>query len=298
MSILKLLRTALAVAALALVAQPAFAQDAPAAITLGNLQITGAFSRATLPNAPVGAGFLTITNTGTEADRLIAASTEIAGMVQLHEMKMENDVMKMAEVAGGIEIPAGGSVTLAPGGLHIMFMQLKGALVEGTDLPVTLTFEKAGTLELKFHVEAAAADAMSHADAHQHMSMAPQPTDDTEAIVGLLKGAFETKDSPLSVEPIVVAGDYAIAGWAQAGNGGRALLKKTAHGWAVHLCSGDGLKDAANLVKIGVPDADAATLADALATAEAKLDPALLAQFSRFDGTMMVDASLITPSAM
>jgi periplasmic copper chaperone A len=298
MSILKLLRTALAVAALGFVAQPVFAHDATSAITLGNLQLTGAFSRATLPNAPVGAGFLTITNTGTEADRLIAASTEIAGMVQLHEMKMENDVMKMAEVAGGIEIPAGGSVTLAPGGLHIMFMQLKGALVEGTDLPVTLTFEKAGTIELNFHVGAAAADAPEHADAHQHMSMAPQSADDHEAIMGLLKGAFETKDSPLSVYPIVIAGDYAIAGWAQAGNGGRALLKKTEHGWAVHLCSGDGLKDAANLVKIGVPDADAATLAAELATAEASVDPALLALFSKFDGTMMVDASLITPSAM
>lgn len=131
-------------------------------------------------------------------------------------------------------------------------------------------------------------------ESHRKVTMtAPQPADNSAAILGLLKGTFETPDSPLRVEPIVVVGTYAIAGWSLSGMGGRALLRKTASGWAVHLCSGDGLKDAAKLVKIGIPAADAEELAADLAKAENGLDPALLAQFSSFDGTMMIDPSLM-----
>jgi copper(I)-binding protein len=86
-----------------------------AEVTVGQLTISGAFARATLPNAPVAGGFLTIVNAGNEADRLIAASTPVAGESQLHEMKMEGDVMKMAQLPDGIEVPAGATVTLAPG---------------------------------------------------------------------------------------------------------------------------------------------------------------------------------------
>ncbi len=135
-----------------------------AEVTVGTLTISGAFTRATLPNARVGGGFLTIVNSGTEADRLVAASTPVAGEVQLHEMKMDGDMMKMAELPDGIEIPAGATVILAPGGLHLMFMQLKQPLVEGTRVPVTLTFEKAGTVELELDVGSVGAKepAMDH----------------------------------------------------------------------------------------------------------------------------------------
>ena len=133
-----------------------------AEVTAGSLTITGGFSRATLPNAPVGGGFLTITNTGSEDDRLISATSPIAGEVQIHEMKMEGDVMKMAQLPDGLPIPAGQTVTLQPGGFHLMFMQLKQALVEGTKLPVTLTFEKAGTVEVELDIEGIAATAPAH----------------------------------------------------------------------------------------------------------------------------------------
>ena len=123
-----------------------------AEVTIGDIVISGAFTRATLPNAPVGGGFLTLVNKGGTGDRLIAASSPVAGVMQLHEMKMEGDVMKMAELPNGIEIPAGETVTLAPGGLHLMFMELKEPLVEGTQVPVTLTFEKAGTVEVLLDV--------------------------------------------------------------------------------------------------------------------------------------------------
>jgi copper(I)-binding protein len=163
-------------ALLALLATPALAHDGhshasvePAAVTetavltVGELEISGAFSRATLPNAPVGAGYLTIANTGTADDRLLSATSLVAGVTQIHEMKMEGDVMKMAELPDGLVIPAGGSVTLAPGGLHIMFMQLTQQLVEGTSVPVTLVFERAGTVEVQLAVGAPnAAEMVGH----------------------------------------------------------------------------------------------------------------------------------------
>jgi len=133
------------------------AAHAPAVVTVGTLQLSGAFTRATLPNAPVGGGYVTITNTGSEADRLVAASAAVAGDVQIHEMKMEGDVMKMGELPDGIAIAPGETVTLAPGGLHLMLMQLKEPLVEGTTVPVTLTFEKAGSVDIELSVEGIAA---------------------------------------------------------------------------------------------------------------------------------------------
>jgi copper(I)-binding protein len=137
----------------------AFAHDV---VTLGALEISGAFSRATLPNAPVGAGYLTITNRGTADDTLVSATSPVAGVTQIHEMKMEGDVMKMNEVEGGLVIPAGQSLTLEPGGFHIMFMELKQAFVEGSMVPVTLTFANAGTVEVELMVGPINADEPSH----------------------------------------------------------------------------------------------------------------------------------------
>jgi copper(I)-binding protein len=271
-------------------------------VTVGALEISGAFSRATLPNAPVGAGYLTILNTGEQDDRLVSATSPVAGVVQLHEMKMEGDVMKMAELPDGIPVPAGSTVTLQPGGLHIMLMDLNQPLVEGSDVPVTLTFEKAGTIEVQLAVGAMNADQASGHEAHAdhaahaahggtHMDMSGMS--DVEAITQMQKAMFDTPDSPLEMGPIVVVGEYAISDWAQKDTAGRALLRKTAAGWAIHLCSGAALKDAANLVTIGVPEDLAQHLAHGLAAAETAVDPALLARYDSFDGTMMVDEDLI-----
>ena len=130
--------------------------------TLASLEISGGFSPATLPNAPVGAGYITITNKGTTDDTLVSASSPVAGTTQIHSMKMEGDVMKMNEVEGGLVIPAGQSVMLAPGGFHIMFMDLKEQLVEGSTVPVTLTFATAGTIEVKLVVGSVNADEPEH----------------------------------------------------------------------------------------------------------------------------------------
>jgi len=153
-----------ALALLLLLTSPiaAVAQDAAPAVTVGSLEISGAFSRATLPNAPVGAGYLTITNTGAADDTLVSVASPVAGVTQIHQMKMEGDVMKMSEVEGGLVIPAGQSVTLAPGGFHIMFMDLQQPLVEGSMVPVTLTFAVAGAVEVQLAVGGISADEPSH----------------------------------------------------------------------------------------------------------------------------------------
>lgn len=122
-------------------------------VQLGDLTLSGAFSRATLPNAPVAGGFLNIANNGAEDDRLVAVRAgAITDRAEVHEMSMEGDVMKMRQLPEGLPLPAGAAVELKPGGYHIMFLELKAPLVEGETVDVTLVFEKAGEVELPFAI--------------------------------------------------------------------------------------------------------------------------------------------------
>ena len=123
----------------------------------GEITIATPWSRATAPAARSGAGFMTIENGGTVDDRLIAATTEAAGRIELHRSVMRDGVMRMIEQEDGIPIPAGDTVTLKPGGLHLMLMGLTGPLAEGGVLPVTLTFERAGTVTVDLAVGGAGA---------------------------------------------------------------------------------------------------------------------------------------------
>lgn len=121
-------------------------------IKVGNLVIGHPWSRQSPMAADVAAGFLTIDNTGTEPDRLVKATAEITPKVQLHDMKMDADVMKMVELPDGIPLPAGQMTELKPRSLHIMFMDLKAPVKEGDMIKGTLVFEKAGSLDLEFEV--------------------------------------------------------------------------------------------------------------------------------------------------
>lgn len=127
---------------------------APAAdeVKLGDLEISGAFAKAMLPGQPVGGGFFTIKNGGKDDDTLIDVSSPNAGEVQMHEMKTENNVMKMRELKGGIKIAAGETVKLEPGALHLMFQKVKAPFKQGDSVPVTLTFEKAGKVDVTLKV--------------------------------------------------------------------------------------------------------------------------------------------------
>ena len=119
------------------------------------------------PGAPTAAGFLVITNDGNAADRLIDVRCEFADRSEIHEMKVDDaGVMQMRQLADGLEIPAGQSVTLAKGGYHLMFMHVTERPVVGDMVPVTLVFEHAGEVDLMFSVQAHGDDAMD-----DHMEM-------------------------------------------------------------------------------------------------------------------------------
>ena len=161
-------RTFVAAAAVALTfAGQAFAQE----VTVGSLTLTGLWTRATPPNAPAGGGFLTITNDGDEPDRLVAVSSPGVKTGEIHEMKVEDGVMTMRPLEDGLEIPAHGSVTLAPGGYHLMFIGLEKPFVEGEELPVTLTFAGAGSVDVVLPVAAMGSKGPSGGDGQKKMDM-------------------------------------------------------------------------------------------------------------------------------
>jgi copper(I)-binding protein len=140
---------AVCAALLAGLASPVQAAD----VMVGKLKISAPWARATPKGAPVGGGYLTITNTGSEPDRLIGGSVAFAKNVEVHEMKMDNGVMKMRMMANGLEIKPGQTVTLKPGGYHLMFTGLKQPLTKGEHVKVTLQFAKAGKADVDFTVE-------------------------------------------------------------------------------------------------------------------------------------------------
>jgi periplasmic copper chaperone A len=125
----------------------------------GSLVIDQPWSRATPKGAKVAAGYLGIKNEGAEADKLVGGSTPAAGKVQIHEMTMKDGVMTMRPVAGGLTIEPGKSVTLAPNGYHVMFMDLKAPFKQGEKVHATLQFERAGKVDVVFDVQSVGAQA-------------------------------------------------------------------------------------------------------------------------------------------
>ena len=151
-------RRFLLAAAATLLALPAMAED----YKIGSLEITTPWTRATPPSARTGGGFMTITNKGTTADRLVAVRSSVSDKVEIHEVQMDGSVMRMREVAKGLEIAPGATVMLKPGGYHIMFMELKAPLAKDTKVPLTLVFEKAGSLDIQLNVEAMGSTPQGH----------------------------------------------------------------------------------------------------------------------------------------
>jgi len=121
----------------------------------GDIEITHPWARATLKGSDVADGFMKITNHGSTPDRLIAVNVAFAKAGQIHDMKLEGDVMKMQELTGGLEIPAGATVELKPKSMHLMFMGVNQELMPDTMIEGELTFEKAGKVTIEFMIEPA-----------------------------------------------------------------------------------------------------------------------------------------------
>jgi copper(I)-binding protein len=118
---------------------------------LGQIQVDGAWSRATPPGATIAAGYMTLRNKSASADRLLGASSSLAAKVQTHVTSNDGDVVRMREVKG-YEIPAKGSFELKPGGAHLMLVDIRKPFKEGDRIPLTLRFEKAGEVKTELVV--------------------------------------------------------------------------------------------------------------------------------------------------
>ena len=154
------MKTFLLAAATLALAVPALAAD---------LEVSGAFIRATPKAAVAGAGFLTVRNSGKQDDKLVGATSDVSKLVELHTHVKDGEVMRMRKV-DAIAVPAGGAADLKPGGDHIMFIDLKAPLKDGDKVPVTLKFEKGGEVKVEMPVvglgSMAAPGGMDHS---QHM---------------------------------------------------------------------------------------------------------------------------------
>lgn len=135
------------IVAAALMAAPSLVQAHE--VKAGNLELIHPNMRASMGQSPTTAGYLTILNHGKTADRLVSVSCTCAASVTVHEMKMTGSMASMKAVPS-VEIPAGGKVTLAPGGLHLMVMGLKAPIKAGDMVEMVLTFDKAGVVKTPF----------------------------------------------------------------------------------------------------------------------------------------------------
>lgn len=134
--------------------------------TIGSLTIERPWTRATPRSAPVAGGYVKITNKGASPDRLLGGAFAHAGKVEVHEMSDEGGMMRMRQLASGLEIAPGQSVELRPGGYHLMFMELKQGIVAGEKIKGALVFEKAGRIDVEF--DAAPLGASSPAGGEGH----------------------------------------------------------------------------------------------------------------------------------
>jgi periplasmic copper chaperone A len=133
----------------ALPALPAHAAD----YDVGSMHIATPWARATPTGASTGAGYMTIINKGTAPDRVSCVSDDASAQCQIHSMTMEDGVMKMRPVEGGLEIKPGETVTLKPGGYHVMFVDLTHPLEPGKMVDVKLKFDTAGTVDVQYPIQ-------------------------------------------------------------------------------------------------------------------------------------------------
>jgi len=135
-----------------------------------NVTVTDAWARATVQGQKATGAFMKIT--AKDNAKLLSASSPVAGVVEIHEMKMDKDVMRMTALSNGLELPAGQVVELKPGGYHVMLMDLKSSLMKDATVPLTLTVQDAkgvkSTVELKVQVGMQAPAMPSHDHSTHH----------------------------------------------------------------------------------------------------------------------------------
>ena len=299
-------RTFLAAAATtALLAIPAFAEDHPEEI-----HIHDAYARVMGGTGANGAVFFMIHNNTDHDVTITAAASDVADMVELHTHKEDADgVMQMMKIEGGVAVPYGEMHEFKRGADHVMLMGLKSELKDGDHFNVTLSFDGAEPVTFEATIDNARApgDGMEGMDmgemdhdgaamaghdhskmGHDHAAAAPDTTGmaDPEAITAIMKAQFDTPENPLSVDPVVVEGDHALASWAQGDKGGRALLERREGVWTIVLCGGPDLRMPEFLASNGVTAAE--TLSQMFNAAEDQLGDDKVKLYSSFEGVVMI----------
>lgn len=140
------------------------ADDNTNKVMAGDMQIANAWTRATPNGAPAGGAFVTLTNKGQIADRLLGASSDVAKAVEVHKMSMNDGVMNMAQLVDGLLIEPGVTVELKPGSFHMMMIGLNAPIKQGDMVKITLEFEHAGKVDVVFEAARIGAPSMDHAD--------------------------------------------------------------------------------------------------------------------------------------
>lgn len=146
---MRLVPTLIGLAFAAFAAAPAYAED----VKIGDIIVSSAWSRATPNGAKIGVGYVRLTNTGTENDRLVSLSTDAAAKAEIHEMAMKDGIMTMRPLPQGIDLDPGETVELKPGGTHIMFIDILRPLKEGQLITAKLVFQHAGAGSVDFDIE-------------------------------------------------------------------------------------------------------------------------------------------------
>lgn len=152
-------RSTVALVALGVASLLAGPAAAAAQYHVGSLQISQPWARATPKGADSGAAYMTVTNTGTKPERLSCVSSAAAAKCQIHLMSLDNGIMKMRPVKGGVEIRPGETVTFKPGGYHMMLVDLKAPLVQGKTVAATLKVNTGATAQVEFPIAAIGAPA-------------------------------------------------------------------------------------------------------------------------------------------
>jgi len=273
---------------------------AASAAAQAQVQVKEPWVRATVPHQTATGAFMQLQSA--QDARLVEARSPVAGAVELHEMKMDKDVMRMRPVKS-IDIPAGKGAELKPGGYHVMLMGLKKQVKEGESVPLTLVVEgkdgKRQTIEVQAQVRPlnaaagkGAKDMPMEMKGHGGHSEA-----DVEGVRHAMMSTWDRPDARLTVSPVVISGQFALAGWVQGDRGGRALLRGGNGKWRVTACAGDGLKDSKLLEQAGVPASAARELVRSISAAEAKLPAQHVEKLALFDGWMTVGDGTAHPPA-
>lgn len=264
-----MIRIMLAMIAIFLSAPPAISHE----YQFGELAIVHPYANPTALNGSVSGGYMEIFNAGQNDDRLLAVET---GVADVSFFDARNGVRLQTSIA----LPSGEFTVLQSDDLHIRLSDLKEPLSVGDRFPMTLIFENAGQFTVEFWVEG---DAIVTPPSPSLNEMTVAESD--ENIQTLIR---RTLGAQTKIVTLVVEQQFAVVGWLNQHDGGRAFMRRSDNGWQIVLLSGEGLATYAGLRAQGIAPSVSGVLLAELEAAESQLPAESLQQMNRFQGTILI----------